>query len=60
MYLGQFGFFWVLGRRSEAEPTRSNFGKKDPPLTAGVVGSARFRLDLPGGLGLWLSWTPLL
>ena len=40
MYLGRFGFFQVLGRRSETKLTRSDSRKKDPPPTAGVVRSA--------------------
>ena len=40
MNLGRFGFLRVLGRRSETEPSRSDFGEENPPPTAGVVGSA--------------------
>ena len=40
MYLGRFGFFRVLGRRSETKLTRSDSRKKDPPPTARVVRSA--------------------
>ena len=57
MYLGRFGFFRVLGRRSETKLTRSDSRKKDPPPTARVV---RFRSNLPGGSSWRLSWTPLI
>ena len=43
MYLGRFGFFRVLGRRSETKPTISDSGKKDMPSIAKVVGSASGR-----------------
>ena len=57
MYLGRFGFFQVLGRRSETKLTRSDSRKKDPLPTARVVksagdqfGSGRiYRVDRVGG-----------
>ena len=43
MDLGRFGFFQVLGTRSETELTRLDFGKKDPSSTTGVVRLANGR-----------------
>ena len=60
MYLGQFGFLWVLGRRFEIELTKSDSGEKDPLPIARVVESAWVQSGLLGGSGHQLSWTPLV